>query len=43
MEIFEREVLGMLSLMGADSLAYAYGILGMVVPEQKKLTSNFFF
>ena len=36
MENFETEVLGMLNLMDADSLACACGILDLVVPEQKK-------
>ena len=36
MENFETEVLGMLTLMDADSFAYTCGILGLVDPEQKK-------
>ena len=36
MKNFETEVLGMLNLMDADSLACACGILDLVVPEQKK-------
>ena len=33
---FETEVLGMFTLMDADRLTCACGILGLVVPEQKK-------
>ena len=36
MENFEIEVLGMLTLIDAESLACACGILGLVVPEEKK-------
>ena len=36
MENFETEVLGMLILMEVDSLAFACGILGLVVPKQKE-------
>ena len=36
MEDFETEVLGMLTVMNADSLACAYRILGLDVAEQKK-------
>ena len=36
MENFETEVLGMLTLMDADSLVCACGIQGLVDPEQKK-------
>ena len=32
----ETEVPGMFTLMDADSLACACGILGLIVPEQKK-------
>ena len=35
-ENLETEVLGMLTLMNADSLACACGILGLDVPEQKR-------
>ena len=35
-ENFETELLGMLTLMDADSLACFCGILGLDVPEQKK-------
>ena len=36
MENFEIEVLGMITLMDADSLAYVCTILDLDVPEQKK-------
>ena len=36
MENFEIEVLGMITLMDADSLAYVCAILDLDVPEQKK-------
>ena len=36
LENFETEVLGMLTLTDADILSCACGILGLVVPEQKK-------
>ena len=36
MESFEIEVLGMLTLIDAETLACACGILGLVVPEEKK-------
>ena len=32
----------MLNLMDADRLAYAYGILGLVVPEKKKCNLKLF-
>ena len=35
-ENFETEVLGMLTLMDADSLACACGMLSLNAPEQKK-------
>ena len=35
-ETVEAEVFGMLTLMDADSLTCACGILGLDVPEQKK-------
>ena len=35
-EKFEAEVPGIFTLMDADSLACACGILGLIVPEQKK-------
>ena len=35
-ENFETEVPGMLTMMDSDSLTFAFGILGLVVPEQKK-------
>ena len=35
-ENFETEVPGMLTMMDSDSLTCACGILGLVVPEQKK-------
>ena len=42
MEYFKAEVLVILTLMDADILACACGILGLVAPERKKVTSNFF-
>ena len=36
MENVETEVLGMLTFMDVDILACVCGILGLVVPEQKK-------
>ena len=36
MESLETKLLGMLTLVDADSLAYVSGILGLEVPEQKK-------
>ena len=36
MKNFETEVLGMITLMDAGSLACACGIQGLVDPEQKK-------
>ena len=36
MEIFETEVFRVLTLIDADSLAYAYGILGLAAPEQER-------
>ena len=35
-EKFETEVPGMFTLMDADSLVLTCGILGLIVPEQKK-------
>ena len=37
-EKLETEMLGMLTLMDADGLAYASGILSLDVPEQRKGT-----
>ena len=35
-ESLETKLLGMLTLVDVDSLAYVSGILGLEVPEQKK-------
>ena len=35
-ESLETKLLGMLTLVDADSLAYVSGIMGLEVPEQKK-------
>ena len=42
MENFKTELLGVLKLIDADSLACVCEILGLDFPEQKKVTSNFF-